>query len=54
LELDELSVSPGMVPKIKKVIRESKFADCRALVVDALKDPSRENVQSLLRRYRNH
>ncbi|MBP9699407.1 MAG: phosphoenolpyruvate--protein phosphotransferase, partial [Elusimicrobia bacterium] len=53
LELDELSVSPGMVPKIKKVIRESKFADCRALVVDALKDPSRDNVQSLLRRFRN-
>lgn len=54
LELDELSVSPGMVPKIKKVIRESKFSDCRTLVVDALKDPSRENVQALLRRYRNH
>jgi phosphotransferase system enzyme I (PtsI) len=25
LELDELSVSPGMVPKIKKVIRESNL-----------------------------
>jgi phosphoenolpyruvate-protein kinase (PTS system EI component) len=53
LELDELSVSPGMVPKIKKVIRESKFADCHALVVDVMKDPSRENVQDLLRRFRN-
>jgi phosphoenolpyruvate-protein kinase (PTS system EI component) len=40
LELDELSVSPGLVPKIKKVIRESKFADCHALVTDVMKDPS--------------
>jgi phosphotransferase system enzyme I (PtsI) len=53
LELDELSVSPGLVPKIKKVIRESKFADCHALVTDVLKDPSRDNVQGLLRRFRN-
>jgi phosphotransferase system enzyme I (PtsI) len=53
LELDELSVSPGLVPKIKKVIRESKFADCHALVTDVMKDPSRDNVLDLLRRFRN-
>jgi phosphotransferase system enzyme I (PtsI) len=53
LELDELSVSPGMVPKIKKAIRDIKFSDCQALVADVLKDPSRDNVQNLIRRFRN-
>lgn len=52
LGLDELSVSAGMVPKIKKVIRESNYADCHALAIEMMKDPSSENVQNLLRRFR--
>jgi len=53
LELDELSVSPALVPKIKKRIRDLSFADCRALARDVNKDPSRDNVQKLLRQFRS-
>jgi phosphotransferase system enzyme I (PtsI) len=53
LELDELSVSPSLVPKLKKNIRDLQFADCKTLTQDVLKDPSRDNVQKLLRRFRN-
>lgn len=53
LELDELSVSPSLVPKLKKNIRDLSYADCKALTQDVLKDPSRDNVQKLLRRFRN-
>lgn len=53
LELDELSVSPSLVPKLKKNIRDLDFAECKALTQDVLKDPVRDNVQKLLRRFRN-
>lgn len=53
LELDELSVSPSLVPKLKKNIRDLQFSDCKALTQEVLKDPTRDNVQKLLRRFRN-
>ena len=53
LELDELSVSPALVPKLKKNIRDLDYAACRALTQEVMKDPSRDNVQKLLRRFRN-
>jgi phosphotransferase system enzyme I (PtsI) len=49
LELDELSVSPALLPKVKANIRATKLADCKALLDEILKDPSRENIQRSLR-----
>lgn len=49
LEIDELSVSSALVPKVKKTIRDLSFSDCQALARDVMKDPSRDNVQRLLR-----
>ena len=49
LELDELSVSPALVPKVKKNIREAKFSECQALAREILRQPTRENIQKVLR-----
>ncbi len=51
LEFDELSVSPALVPKIKKAIRDLEFSDCQSLTQEILKDPSRDNVQRLLKQF---
>ncbi|HMU96421.1 MAG TPA: phosphoenolpyruvate--protein phosphotransferase [Elusimicrobiota bacterium] len=51
LEFDELSVSAGLVPKVKKMIRDLSFTDCQALAQEVLKDPTRDNVQRLLRQF---
>jgi phosphotransferase system enzyme I (PtsI) len=53
MELDEFSVSPALVPELKKRIRDLSFADCQGLAQEVMRDPSRDNVQKLLRQFRN-
>jgi multiphosphoryl transfer protein len=50
LELDELSVSPALVPGVKKTILGLNFADCRAAAQEILKEPARDNIRAALRR----
>jgi phosphotransferase system enzyme I (PtsI) len=50
LGLDELSVSPGQIPKIKKIIRGTSQFETRALVQDILNSPDNETVLAKLRR----
>ena len=54
LELDELSVSPPLVPQVKKTIRELSFADCQAATRDILDDPTEENIQKVLRQLKKN
>lgn len=54
LELDELSVSPALVPAVKKVIRDLNFTDCKAGVQEILKNPTKENIQAVLRKLKKN
>jgi phosphotransferase system enzyme I (PtsI) len=49
MELDELSVSPALVPQVKKTIRDLSFADCRAAVKDILAEPTADSIRKILR-----
>jgi phosphotransferase system enzyme I (PtsI) len=49
MELDELSVSPALVPQMKKTIRDLSFADCRAAVKDILSEPTVDSIRKILR-----
>jgi phosphotransferase system enzyme I (PtsI) len=49
MELDELSVSPALVPRVKKTIRDLSFADCRAAVKEILAEATSENIRKILR-----
>jgi phosphoenolpyruvate-protein phosphotransferase (PTS system enzyme I) len=49
LDLDELSVAPGVVPKIKEVIRSTTYADCVQLAHDVMNAASLESAQRILR-----
>lgn len=49
LDLDELSVAPGVVPKIKEVIRSTTYADCVQLTHDVMNAASLESAQRILR-----
>jgi phosphotransferase system enzyme I (PtsI) len=49
LELDELSVSPSVVPKVKEVIRSTSYADCVKLTQEVLNAASLEGAQRILR-----
>jgi phosphoenolpyruvate-protein phosphotransferase (PTS system enzyme I) len=53
LGLDEFSVPPSLVPKLKKSIRDLSYADCQAMARAVMADPTRDNVQALLRRAKN-
>lgn len=44
LGLNELSVSPGQIPRIKKTIRSTSLLESRALVEDVLQSPDNETV----------
>jgi phosphotransferase system enzyme I (PtsI) len=52
LELDELSVSPALVPAVKKAVRDLNFAHCKGLAEEALKNPDRELLRQALRAMR--
>lgn len=49
LDLDELSVSPSVVPKVKEVIRSTSYADCVKLTQEVLNASSLEAAQRILR-----
>jgi phosphotransferase system enzyme I (PtsI) len=48
LEVDELSVSSGVIPEIKKIIRSIRFADCQQIAAQALELPNAAEVRELL------
>jgi phosphotransferase system enzyme I (PtsI) len=50
LGLDELSVSPVQIPKIKKIIRSTSLFEARALVQDILNSPDNETVLAKIKR----
>lgn len=45
LGLNELSVSPGQIPRIKKTIRSTSLLETKALVEDVLQSPDNDAVQ---------
>ncbi len=49
LDIDELSVSPSAVPKVKEVIRSTSYADCVQLTKDVMNASSVESSQRILR-----
>ncbi len=49
--LNELSVSPGAVPKIKKTIRNISQADAKALARDVLESPNRAAIINNIKRH---
>jgi len=51
LGLNELSVSPVQAPKIKKIIRNTSYAQARDLANDLLESPNREE---LIKRFKRH
>ncbi|HTY07974.1 MAG TPA: phosphoenolpyruvate--protein phosphotransferase, partial [Candidatus Edwardsbacteria bacterium] len=48
LGLDELSVNPGSVPEVKKIIVSLKFEQCRKLAADAMALGGAEEIRALL------
>jgi phosphoenolpyruvate-protein phosphotransferase (PTS system enzyme I) len=49
LGLDELSVAPALLPKVKQTIRNLRFSSCQSLVQEMLKNPTREAILRTLR-----
>jgi phosphotransferase system enzyme I (PtsI) len=49
LDIDELSVAPSAVPKVKEVIRSTTYADCVRLTRDVMNASSVESAQRILR-----
>lgn len=49
LDLDEMSVAPSAVPKVKEVIRSTSYADCVRLTRDVMNASSVESAQRILR-----
>jgi phosphotransferase system enzyme I (PtsI) len=49
LDIDELSVAPSAVPKVKEVIRSTTYAECVQLVKDVMNASSLESGQRILR-----
>jgi phosphotransferase system enzyme I (PtsI) len=49
LDIDELSVSPSAVPRVKEVIRSTSYADCVRLTQDVMNAAGVESAQRILR-----
>ncbi len=49
LDIDELSVAPSAVPKVKEVIRSASYAECVRLTQDVMNAASVESAQRILR-----
>ena len=49
LGLNEFSVSPVQIPKIKKIIRSSSFLEAKALVAEILQSPDNEAIIKKIR-----
>jgi phosphoenolpyruvate-protein kinase (PTS system EI component) len=48
LGVDELSVSAGIIPEIKKIIRSIRFADCQDIAAKVLELATADEVRMLL------
>lgn len=48
MELDEFSMSSISVPRVKKLIRNTKFADVKALADEALTKPTAAEIENLV------
>jgi phosphotransferase system enzyme I (PtsI) len=48
LDIDELSVAPSAVPKVKEVIRSTSYADCVRLTREVMNAASLEAAQRIL------
>ncbi len=44
LGVEELSVSPKIVPKVGQVIRSLKYSDCQALAIDVMKESRSQRI----------
>jgi phosphotransferase system enzyme I (PtsI) len=53
LDLDELSVAPSAVPKVKEMIRSTRYSDCVKLTREVMNAPSVESAQRILRLFSN-
>jgi phosphoenolpyruvate-protein kinase (PTS system EI component) len=49
LDVDELSVAPSVVPRVKEVIRSTSHAECVQLARDVMTASSVEAAQRMLR-----
>jgi len=49
LDIDELSVAPSAVPRVKEVIRSTSYADCSRLTREVMNASSVEAAQRILR-----
>lgn len=49
--LDEFSMSSISIPRIKKIIRNTNFSDTKALVKEALAQPTAEEVMNLVNKF---
>lgn len=54
LDIDELSVAPSAVPKVKEVIRSTSYADCVRLAREVTNAASLESAQRILRLFASH
>ena len=53
LDLDELSVAPSAVPKVKEMIRSTTYADCIRLAREVMNSSSLESAQRILHIFAN-
>jgi phosphoenolpyruvate-protein phosphotransferase (PTS system enzyme I) len=51
LGLNELSVSPAQIPKIKKIIRNITISEAKALVAEVLESTDREGIISKMKKH---
>ncbi|MFB3925968.1 MAG: phosphoenolpyruvate--protein phosphotransferase [Syntrophales bacterium] len=51
LELDELSMNPLAIPRVKKIIRNSTLSECRALLEKVLMFESAQEIEDYVRTY---
>jgi phosphotransferase system enzyme I (PtsI) len=54
LDVDELSVAPSAVPKVKEVVRSTSYAECVALTREVMNASSLESAQRILRLFAAH
>jgi phosphotransferase system enzyme I (PtsI) len=51
LGLDEFSMNPGSIPKVKKVLRKARFEEARSLVEQLFQFPTASEIEAFLRNW---
>jgi phosphotransferase system enzyme I (PtsI) len=54
LELDELSMNPLAIPRVKRIIRNSTFEEAKALLEQSMKYNTSSNIEDFVRGYMNN